>query len=457
MKMDMKKHPKQRWLEEEAKTLFKQTVLDELYGLHLFATQPLADRDYYLFRRDEKGDAVWLLQRDSRKQEYETLRVEETEKLATRRVMPSICKFWHNVYIPLTWLAARDYGIEDIKKKVIEEGRDFAQRINQQFVDVLMVSVESRVLAQKNIRLDDTLAQISDELSKAGFSADRLLFPKGFLHRLVQQGIITKDDEVQNNHYVGKTNTGLYGFWSGELPEDTVLIFDSAEGVTITIDPTLRPALWNADERDSIGVGGMVYLNPIVKNTRSVIAIEGIGQVIDLTPSQISSVPATPADEPAVIDEIRSNLNGLRFLKATKAHVLADFEDVARTYQNEAYKACVVMCGAVMEGLLLGNLERAKNIKLLWNADRLTGFVTYDDARNKLREVSLEDLINHTRKSNCIDGFTDEVARMVQRCRNSIHPGRVLRGDEVLDAFDKKAADLALSFLNVLCSLIAKS
>jgi hypothetical protein len=166
--------------------------------------------------------------------------------------------------------------------------------------------------------------------------------------------------------------------------------------------------------------------------------------------------PSTSLESSPAIDEIRSTLSGLPFLKATKTHLLADFEDVARTYQGGAYKACVVMCGAVMEGLLLGNLERAKNIKLLQIAGRLTS-LTYKDARNSLRQASLEDLINHTRKSNCIDRFTDEVAKMVQRCRNSIHPGRVLRGDEVLDAFDKKAADLALTFLNVLCSHIAKS
>jgi hypothetical protein len=167
--------------------------------------------------------------------------------------------------------------------------------------------------------------------------------------------------------------------------------------------------------------------------------------------------PTYPADGPATINEIRFTLDRLRFLKATRTHLLADFEEVARTYQHEAYKACVVMCGAVMEGLLLGNLERAKNIKLLWNVSRLNSFTTYDEVRSKLRETSLEDLINHTCKSNCLEGFTDEIARMVQRCRNSIHPGRVLRGDETFDAFDRKVADLALSFLNVLCSLIAKS
>jgi len=169
-----------------------------------------------------------------------------------------------------------------------------------------------------------------------------------------------------------------------------------------------------------------------------------------------SPVSAGPTDESVTIDEIRSSLNGLPFLKATTAHLLADFEETAKAYQNGAYKACVVMCGAVMEGLLLGNLERARNIKLLWDAGRLTDFETYGDVRNKLRQTSLEDLINHTRKSSCIDGFTDEMAKMVQRCRNSVHPGRVLRGDEVFDAFDRRVADLALSFLNVLCSLMAK-
>jgi hypothetical protein len=167
--------------------------------------------------------------------------------------------------------------------------------------------------------------------------------------------------------------------------------------------------------------------------------------------------PSPPFEYDLVIDEIRSTLNGLPFLKATKTHLLADFEDVARTYQGGAYKACVVMCGAVMEGLLLGNLERSKKIELLWSVGRLTNLTTRKAVRRKLREASLGDLINHTRQSNCVDGFADEIAKMVQRCRNSIHPGRVLRGDEVFDTFDKKVADLALHFLNVLCSLIAKS
>lgn len=444
----MEENPKVKWWREQAVDVFKRSVFSELYGCHLFTVEP--EKEYYQFQRDEKGDAVYLLQRDSQKQEYMAWRVEISP---SKPVFPQVCIFWDDsVSIPDNFFVATNYSVRDIERRVIKGGQDFARKVNQEFVKVLMASVDIKVSAQ-NMRLDDILAQVSDRLSEAGFDADRFLFPKNFRGRLIQQGIIVPGDEIQNDHYVGKTNTGLYAFWSSELPGDTALIFDSTAGIVITMDPEFNR--W--DNQFSLGVGGTIYLNPIVKNTRSVIAIEGVGQVIDLTPSQISSVPATPADEPAIIDEIRSTLNGLPFLKATKTHLLADFEEVARTYQGGVYKACVVMCGAVMEGLLLGNLERAKNIKFLWNAGRLTSFVTYDDVRSKLREASLEDLINHTRKSNCIDGFTDEVARMVQRCRNSIHPGRVLRGDEVLDAFDKKAADLALSFLNVLCSLVAKS
>jgi len=452
----MEENPKIKWLKEQAINVFKQSFCSELYGFHLFERERLSPvKEYYWFGSHEKGDAVWLSQRDPSKQEYKTVKVEEAKKLSpSQPAAPSVCTFWHSVSIDRTWLVATDTSVEDIKKKVIKGGQTFAQRINQAFVDVLMMaSVDSKVSAQ-NMELDDTLAQVSDELSGAGFDVDRLLFPRVFRHRLVQQGIIIQDDEIQSNHYVGKTKTGLRAFWSSELPGDTALIFDSTASVTITIDP--RFELFDPHPL-TIGVGGTVYLNPIVKDIRSVIALEGVGQMIDLTPSQISSVPAAPADEPTIIDEIRYTLSGLPFLKVTKIHLLADFENVAKTYQNEAYKACVVMCGAVMEGLLLGNLERASNIKLLWDADRLTNFMSYSDVRSELRKASLEDLINHTRKSSCIDGFTDEVARMVQRCRNSIHPGRVLRGDEVLDAFDKKAADLALSFLNVLCSFITKS
>lgn len=447
----MEENPKMKWWQEQAVDVFKQSFFSELYSFHLFVTESLISKEFYWFEQDEKGDAVWLLQRDSQKQEYKPLRVEEAKKLSIgQRVVPSVCQFWHSAYIARTWLAAMNTSIKDIEKRLVEGGQTFAQRINQAFVDVLMASVDNKVPVQA-MRLGDILAQVSDRLQRED-SADRLLFPKDFLHRLIQQDLIIPDNEIPNNHYVGKTKTGLYAFWASELPGDTALILASTAGVTITLEPRFDFAA-----RDlSIGVGGVVYLNPIVKDTRSVIALEGIGQVIELTTSQMTSVPAVPGGEPAIINEIRSALNKLRFLKATKTLLLADFEEVARTYQSEAYKACVVMCGAVMEGLLLGNLERAKSIKLLQGAGRLTN-LTVKEIRRKLQEASLEDLINHTRGSNCIDGFTDEVARMVQRCRNSVHPGRVLRGDEVLDAFDKKAADLALSFLNVLCSHIAKS
>jgi len=452
----MEENPKEKWFQEEAVEVFRRSVFSELYGLHLFTEKPLVGRDYHLFQHDEKGDAVWLLQRDPRQREYEILAVEEPRKLSPGQpVLPRVCKFWDDtVYISSTQLAVINVSVKDIEEKVIKDGQAFAQIINRAFVDVLMASVDSKVSALGK-RLDDILAEVGDGLSREGFNADRFLFPHSFLHRFLQQDIILPDNEIQNRHYVGKTKTGLYAFWSGELSEDTALIFDSTAGLVITQDPhfDLAPTSFAG----SIGVGGVVNLNPIVSNTRSVIALEGVGQVIELALPQTSSASAAPQSELAPIGEIRSALEGLPFLKATKTHLRADFEDVARTYQHEAYKACVVMCGAVMEGLLLGNLERAKNIKLLWDAGRLTGFTTYNDVRNSLRQASLEDLINHTRKSNCVDGFTDEIAKMVQRCRNSIHPGRVLRGDEVFDAFDKKVADLALTFLNVLCSRIAKS
>jgi hypothetical protein len=306
----MEENPKKKWLQEQAEDVFKQSFCSELYGFCLFTLEYFDPARPYRFQPDEDGDAVWLLQHNYQRQEYEVLRVEEASKLPpSRPVLPGVCQFWHDVPIDIIYLLGNDITVEDIEKKIVKGGQTFAQGINQYFVNVLIeASVDSKLPAQKNMGLDDILAQVSDRLSGAGFSADRLLFPKAFQHRLVQRDILIPDDEIQNNHYVGKTKTGLYAFWSGELPEGTVLIFDSTAGIVIRSNlhfyenKSTRPL--------SRSVGGAIYLNPIIKNTQSVIAIESVDQMIDFTQPQATSVPVTPANELTTIYDVALSFAG---------------------------------------------------------------------------------------------------------------------------------------------------
>jgi hypothetical protein len=265
-----------KWWADQAEDEFRQAVFSELYVLYLFVEEPLDLAHYYLFKSDDQGDAVWLNQRNEKKQEYELLRVPEARKVSpSQPACPVICKFWHDISIDVHQLA-RTISVKNIEKKMKEGGKTFAQEINRYFVAVLETSSVDNKVPVQNKRLDDVLAEVGDELSGRSFTADRFLFQKDLQGRLIQRNIIIPDDELPKvSHYVGKTKTGLYAFWSSELSEDTALVFDSTVNMVITQEPEFRPWI---DHNDPFlkTVRGTIYLNPIVKNVQSVIALEGI-------------------------------------------------------------------------------------------------------------------------------------------------------------------------------------
>ena len=99
----------------------------------------------------------------------------------------------------------------------------------------------------------------------------RFLFPKSLQHRLIQRDIIIPDSENESKNYVGKTKIGLYAFSSSELPEDTALVFDSTANIVITQEASFQ--ITTPDDPFFMTLGGVVHLNPIVKNVQSVVAI----------------------------------------------------------------------------------------------------------------------------------------------------------------------------------------
>jgi len=439
---------KREWWQRRAEGVFRQALLDELYVLELFTTERRPSGGVYTFRRRENGSVVALRQRSRERQEYEAWRI-EGGKGSPQDVALDSCRFWGDVYVDLVQMVADDYSVEDVEREVTDGARDLARRINKEFVGVLLASADRKVAAQ-DVTLGDTLAQVSDELSEAGFDANRLLFPKQSLHRLLRLGVMVGNHAVESDHYAGQTDTGLLAFWSSELPSETALVFDGGEAVAVIQGSIPQMRALSPSARPSVGMRGEADLLAVVRDIRSVTAIS-------VKHGEVSSVGGIPVGEAAKLDEIGSCLEHLRFLKGTRSLLVRDFEEVAAAYRGGAYKACVVMCGALMEGLLLGNLERSKHVNRLQSARRLRGSASLRDARDQLRRLSLQNLIDYTQASGCVEGFTKEIATVVQRCRNSVHPGRVLRRDEVFDPFDRKVADLALDFLNLLSSLIAES
>jgi hypothetical protein len=215
--------------------IFKQALFDELYSYHLFQKEA---RDYYLFKPHETGDSAWLIPSQGKGHGYEARRFTEEIKRPPQRVVPATCRFEH--YVPFDKLMLVD-RVQDIENEVREGGSQLAQDINRSFINVLMKAVSDSTLQTQDDELQTFLARVADELTGRDFNADRFLFPKHLKNRLLLEAI-KQDNEVDNAHYVGKTNTGLKAFWSAELPDSTVLVFDSTAGVVITDSAEKRSA-----------------------------------------------------------------------------------------------------------------------------------------------------------------------------------------------------------------------
>lgn len=244
--------------------IFEQAVLTEFYGCYLFEKE---QREYYLFEPHETGDSVWLVPSQAQDRIYEArLFKDELKRPAQQQVVPFVQPFENHVSFDPLVLSDR---VQDIENRVRKGGRDLAQNINRCFVDVLMTSVSDSRLQTQERGLEEFLARVADELIDRGFNADRFLFPKRLKNRLLLT-VISHDDDIQNVHYAGTTNTGLRAFWSTELPDNTALVFDSSAGVVIA----QNPRFWCGPGRGFCAqVGGELRVNLIVKSIGALIPI----------------------------------------------------------------------------------------------------------------------------------------------------------------------------------------
>jgi hypothetical protein len=133
-----------------------------------------------------------------------------------------------------------------------------------------MTPVSGTTIQTQNDELENFLARVADELTSKGFNADRFLFPGRLRNRLLLK-VIKQDNDIDNAHYAGKTNTGLRAFWSTELSDNTALVFDSTAGIVIAQEPRF----WCGKGRCAfhVEVGGLLKTNLILKDLRAVIPI----------------------------------------------------------------------------------------------------------------------------------------------------------------------------------------
>lgn len=399
----------------QAEELFKEATFEEFFGDHLFDTR---DQGYYLFPSDERGDAVCLLEkrRSDQEEQYEILRIQEERKFHPNPIAPRTCSFDHCETIPDTWI--EDGRAEDIKSRIKQGGKSLGKKLNKAFADVLLAASSRTKMRLQDKGLGETLADVYSDLVNDGFYPDVFLFPKHLEAKLVQQGIIDRDREIQNTHYIGTTQSGQAAYWSSDLPNDTALILDSSIGVTISRESRFSIVRMQAFTR---GVCGYVRLNPIVKNTSGIIAIEGIDKALDRELTRVQQMTVIPYVDLDRIGELRA-ISSPSF-DLTKLIRLC--EEINICYTNECYLATAMLVRALVDHIPpvfgyktfvevannYGGKSLKKSLQNLQNSSR-----NIADAHLHLPVRSKESLPNKTQVnfSNDLDVLLAEIVRILK-------------------------------------------
>ncbi len=355
------------WWKTDSVDGYRHAFIKDFLGDHLFEVE---DQTYYQFSQTESGDSVWLIPTGNKEIPYEFRLFEEKAKLS---VIPSPISFHDCKAIPRTWL--EDRQLERVKKELTRGGENFAKSLNKASIDVLLASLsENNKFNIANTKIDEKLAEFVDKLAQQGFTPDKCLFSSTLKGRLLQQKIIIPDSAIDSSFYTGKTITGQDAFFSADLPSNLIIVFDSSATLLLK----RRMAFERVDRLKAftLGVCGYLDLNPIIKDTRALIAMEGIEESL----AQLITVSInTPYVDSTRIEELRTITSSSFDL--TKLIKFCDELNVC--YTNECYLAIPIIVRAILD-----------------HVPPIFGFNTFAEVANNYGRKSFKDSMQHLEKSS---------------------------------------------------------
>ncbi len=316
----------------QAKEMFEKETFKEFFGNYLFE---LKEQSYYLFASNEPGNAVWL------NPNLEPMQVDEARK-SSQQIIPQVCSFNHCEPIDLTLFEDKQFS--EIDSRIRHGGKSLGEKANKAFTDVLNASIsdENRIKAGRQ-KLDELLADVFSRQVNAGFRPDRFMFPQHLEAKFVQLGIITRDKEIPNSHYVGQTISGQKAFWSENLSPETILVFDSKSGITLT-----KKARFDTIDRlraFTPGVCGYLSLNPIIKNTQGIIAITNIDEILAKRTVKTQTTMEITYVEISRINELEALTNS----KFDFSKLVRLCEELNNCYVSESYLAVTMLTRAILD------------------------------------------------------------------------------------------------------------
>jgi len=142
---------------------------------------------------------------------------------------------------------------------------------------------------------------------------------------------------------------------------------------------------------------------------------------------------------------------------------LFDLREAQTAYNNTAYKACIVMLGAVLEGVMLSTIRRDDVLLKLHQAPKkgIPQFILNLGIQNQpLNSREMAEKISESRNigfeeyrqviKSLIPNIEDQLVQNIQQFRNSIHPYKALREPDIFAEPDAARAILYIPSLELI-------
>lgn len=439
----------------QAESTFKAAFSNEYFGKFLFEE---LERDHYYFSKDETGDAVWIAPSEIDQKKYKTLKVEEEKKFPPNNLHPKPFHFWGCSYIDTNLF--EDRRSKEIEKRIKKAGKSLAQRANKAFIDVLMNSATAEnTYSVESENFDDLLADLFSEWLQKGYKLDRFLFPAHLAALFFKNKVIEHKSKFVSDHYVGNvTITNQDAFSSIELPKDTAIIFSHDIGTALTKELRVDVTRANLElHGPTPAICGGFGLNPIVKNIQGVIVITGLEQALRAAGG--SKVPLNNLGEAKrYFDNIKDEITRSVIKDSFKEIALYDLDQAQKAFQSEAFKACVTMLGAVLEGLMLGTILRADVLTAISSSSSPPPIIQSLGLRNPNLANKIADELGFEDYKNTLKHFMPGIEALkvegIQTFRNAIHPWKSIKEPTVYGNFDEPRAVNHLTSLTILAQYI---
>jgi hypothetical protein len=169
-----------------------------------------------------------------------------------------------------------------------------------------------------------------------------------------------------------------------------------------------------------------------------------LNSLIDMDRTVVDTDPTTQESD-TLFSEIESLIFASHLPQQYKTIVQSDLDDAQLAYKGGAFKACVVMLGGALEGLMLGTLLRTDTLNALAGG---TGTVPACIQRLGTGDPNLGDRIGNELSFEdykvCMHELIPDVDGLgidnIQAFRNAIHPWKAVQEPIKYSDFDRARA-----------------